>query len=251
MSKKILVITDLEGALISSRAPEVDGRRYLSVMKNKWDKKVMSSDNVSKLKELNAIADIVPMTKQSAKQCSSMALCINTPMSLVEGGAILLNGIKPDKKWQLDTLEVTFPDDDLLRNGRKFLAEKGYEKNGDNECTLDFVALDGRDVENDIEELKDLIGSKYNVIKAGKNRIYAYHSALSRRAMVQKFIDTHPYETVITIAADKTGWLLEGGNSISIEGNNATYEYPLCEYTKDPHLFAAFALDKALEIAKG
>lgn len=252
MGKNVLVITDLEGALISKKAPEVEGRRYMVVTRNKWEKKVMANENIDRLKKLNEVADIVPMTKLAARQCSAMALCVNTPMSLVESGAILLIGNKPDNKWKFNTMEITFNDDDILRKGTKLLSSYGYEKNGDGEYTLDYVLMNGeRDVDADCAELESLIGEKYNVLKVSANRLYAYHKSLSRRAMVQKFIDSHPYEKVIAIAADNTGWLPNIENTISIEGNNATYEFDRNEYENDLHKYTAFALDKALELAKG
>lgn len=249
--KNILVITDLEGALISSKAPEVDGRKYLSVMKNDWDKKVMASDNIQRLKTLDSLADIVPMTKQGAKQCNAMALCVSTPFALVEAGALLISGTQIDKDWRYETLKQTFYDDDLLRKGVKYLTDKGYEKNGANEFTLDCVNLNSTDIDADVETLKEMIGEKYKVLKVKNNRIYAYHRQFSRRAMVKKFIELYDYDTVIAIAANDTGWLPEGYETISVEGNGAKHEFPRDEYLKDIHAFATFALDKAIEIASG
>lgn len=249
MANKVLVITDLEGALVSSKAPE--GRKYVTVMKNKWDKKVMAFENIQKLKDLDRLSDIVPMTKQDTKTCNSMAMCVKTPMSLVEAGAILLDGSQQNKSWKYDTYRETFDDYDLLHDGVKFITNEGYCRNGNGEFTIDCFLPEGsdRNIDADIEALKAVIGEKFNVIKAGQRRIYAYHKHLSRRAMVKKFIDSHHYDTVIAIAADNTGWLPEGYETISVEGNGAKYEFPRDAYEKDIHAFAGYAIDKAIEIA--
>lgn len=250
MSKKVLVLTDLEGALISSRRPEVEGRRYMVVTRSKWDKKAMTHENMDRLKELEKVADIVPMTKLNAKKCCGMAFCVTIPMSLVESGAMLMKGNVPDYKWRLESLGIVYPDNELLYEGIKFLNHKGYEQNNDNEFTLDYVLPGVQDISDDVEELRKLIGSRYNVYKAGSNRVYAYHSELGRRKMIGKFLDRFSYDKVISICAVNTGWIQERGTSISVEGMGADFEYPKDLYEKDLHMFTAFALDKALEIAR-
>lgn len=249
MRKKILFLCDMEGLLISNKAPEIEGRKYMVASRTKNEKKYITQDNISKLKELNEKVDIVPMTKLSAKQCNSVVLCVNTPMALVEGGAVLMNGTKPDSKWRYNTMETTFDDDDILRKGQKFLSEKGYEKNSDGEFTLDYVNKE-RDTESDVKELADLIGDTFKVLNLGNGRIWVYNKKLSRRAMVQKFIDEHDYELVISAAAPNTGWLPETGETISTSESNAKYTYDLDKEKEDPHAFASFVLDKALEIIK-
>ena len=250
MANKTLVLTDLEGALISSRRPDISGRKYMVVTRNKWDKKAMTHENMQKLKELGEVADIVPMTKLSAKQSCGMALCTNIPMYLVESGALLLNGIVPDKKWRINTLQITYEDNEIYNEGIKFLYNKGYQPYGTNEFTIDYVLQDKDGIGDDLDGLKDIIGSRYNVYRAGVNRIYAYHCELSRRKMVKKFIEMHDYEKIISICAANTGWLQENGTSISIEGTDADITYPKNLYDEDLHEFTSFALNKALEIAK-
>ena len=247
MSKKILFLTDMEGLLISSKAPEIEGRKYMVASRTKNEKKYVSVDNINKLKILNEVADIVPVTKLSAKQCNSVVLCVNTPMALVEGGAVLMRGTKPDNSWRYNTMALTFDDDDLLRKAQKFLSEKEYEKNSDGEFTLDYINK-GRDVEKDVEELKEVVGNVFKVLDLGNGRVWVYNRKLSRRAMVQKFIEENNYDIVIAASAPNTGWLPSAGETISTTGNNAKYEYDLDKQKEDPHKFAEFVLNKALEI---
>lgn len=251
MACRVLVLTDLEGALISSRRPEVDGRRYTVVARGKWDKKVITYENMEKMKELRKIADIVPVTKLSAKQCCAVAFCVDIPMSLVESGAMLMRGVKPDYGWRIETLKTTFGDADLYHAGKQFLRGRGYVENGPNEFTLDYVTDVQKDIDRDVDELNAVMGGRYRAYKAGPGRIYAYHAGLGRRNMVRRFIGMFPYDRVISICARNTGWLQETGTSISVEGAGADYEYPQDLYDTDIHGFATFALDKAVELAGG
>lgn len=247
MKKKAVFITDMEGLLISDRNPVFDGRNYMVAAKTVSGKKYITKENVEKLKILNLYADIVPMTKLAARQSNTVSLCVPTPISLVEGGSILLRWTKPDMEWRSRTAEIILPDYDLLHEGKTFLSKKGYISNGSNEFTLDYIGTSS--VSDDIEELRKLIGHRFKVIQVGENRIYVYHLMLSRREMVKRFISRHEYDTVITASAPFTGWMPENGNTISTADLQAKYEYN-GNYDKDPHKFASFAIDQAIKIIK-
>lgn len=245
--KKALFITDMEGLLISSSKPEVEGRKYTVASNTVSGKKFITKENAGKLKELDRYADIVPMTKLPARQCTSVSLCVPAPMSLVEAGAVLLNGTDIDEKWIAGTVKIILYDDMYLKRGRKYLEDKGYMQNGNNKFTLDYIG--GKDIDADIKGLDALVGSRFNIIKAGNGRIYAYHKLLSRRAMVKRFIDEHPYDVVVAASAPGTGWLPDTGETISGTGMGAKYGYS-GDIAYDPHAFASFALNTALAIIR-
>lgn len=250
---KILFATDLDGTLISTdNAPE--GTQNIVVASVHGTRIFMTNKNLSLLKELSRVADILPVTTRCQKSYNKIGLCIPIKSALIENGAMLLTGNKIDMAWKYKSYDIIDKDKDIVEKGHEYLINAGYKKKSDAEFTIDYIT-DEHDMEKNTahcELLTNIIGEKFDVVKNGDNAIYATAKSLNKKKTLERYLESNSYNLVICAGDTNGDWdmLSMTDKSIGLSNSVAAVKFPIEEYHKNQHLFAEFVLTKALEIAK-
>lgn len=245
----MILATDIDSTLILNTAPKnLDG--YICPSETPRGKSYIHKNSLQKLQEISKKIDIVPVTTRGIISYETIDLKIKFKYALVDNGAILLVDGKVDEEWINESRKLVEEDHDLFELTYSFLESHGFKTKTDSEFTLDFniPSIDINERNRIYEELKLLIGHKYDVFTAGERGIYATHKRLSKGLMLERFLKKIDD---VAIAAGDSGsdWsMMIGRESIGLSDSPATYKYPIEKFNEDKFKFIEWVVDKMYEL---
>lgn len=140
MKQKIL-FTDLDSTLIlNSGAPKyLDETKYVCVSR-KYGRPsgFMRLDNFQKLQEVNKIYTVIPITSRCLTSYMDVNLGFTPEYSLVDNGAILLNGREILTKWMMNSETSIENSCEVFKKCREYLISLGYFEKWGSPFVLDF-----------------------------------------------------------------------------------------------------------------
>ena len=140
MKQKIL-FTDLDSTLIlNSGDPKyLDETKYVCVSR-KYGRPsgFMRLDNFQKLQEVNKIYTVIPITSRCLTSYMDVNLGFTPEYSLVDNGAILLNGREILTKWMMDSETSIENSCEVFKKCREYLISLGYFEKWGSPFVLDF-----------------------------------------------------------------------------------------------------------------
>lgn len=274
MRQKIL-FTDLDSTLIlNSGDPKyLDETKYVCVSR-KYSRPsgFMRLDNFQKLQEVNKIYTVIPITSRCLTSYMDVNLGFTPEYSLVDNGAILLNGREILTKWMMDSETSIENSCEVFKKCREYLISLGYFEKWGSPFVLDF-STKRKDLDNlEIKEglLKDILDydkspiAKYtldgvinNYISGNLHSILIVNSKMTKEKSIKRFIDcvgSHDDLERVYVAGDSTpdfGMLKAFENSFGTVESPANTKFSMGsdDFRKDADNiseFTSFVLDKLL-----
>lgn len=223
--KQKIFFTDLDSTLIlNSGDPKyLDETKYVCVSR-KYNRPsgFMRLDNFQKLQEVNKVYTVIPITSRCLTSYMDVNLGFTPEYSLVDNGAILLNGREILTRWMIDSetnLETSY---DAFKKCREYLISLGYFEKWGSPFVLDFtIKSKGLDIPIVKEGLlKDILDyekspvAKYtldgvinNYISGSLHSILIVNSKMTKEKSIKRFIDcvgNHDDLGKIYVAGDST-----------------------------------------------
>lgn len=274
MKQKIL-FTDLDSTLIlNSGDPKyLDETKYVCVSR-KYGRPsgFMRLDNFQKLQEVNKIYTVIPITSRCLNSYMDVNLGFTPEYSLIDNGAILLNGREILTKWMMDSETSTENSCEVFKKCREYLISLGYFEKWGSPFVLDFSTkrkdLDIPAVREGL--LKDILDpekspiAKYtldgvidNYISGSLRSIVIVNSKMTKEKSIKRFIDCvgNPDDLgKVYVAGDSTpdfGMLKAFESSFGTVESPAKYKFSMGsdDFRKDADNiseFTSFILDKLL-----
>lgn len=274
MKQKIL-FTDLDSTLIlNSGDPKyLDETKYVCVSR-KYGRPsgFMRLDNFQKLQEVNKIYTVIPITSRCLNSYMDVNLGFTPEYSLVDNGAILLNGREILTKWMMDSETSIENSCEIFRKCREYLISLGYFEKWGSPFVLDFSTkrkdLDIPAVREGL--LKDILDpekspiAKYtldgvinNYISGSLHSILIVNSEMTKEKSIKRFIDCVGNQDdlgkiyVAGGSAPDFGMLKAFENSFGTVESPANTKFSMgsADFSKDADNiseFTSFILDKLL-----
>ena len=274
MKQKIL-FTDLDSTIIlNSGDPKyLDETKYVCVSR-KYGRPsgFMRLDNFQKLQEVNKVYTIIPITSRCLNSYMDVNLGFTPEYSLVDNGAILLNGREILTKWMMDSETSIENSCEIFRKCREYLISLGYFEKWGSPFVLDFSTKrkDLGNLEVREEFLKSISNpdespiAKYtldgvinNYISGNLHSILIVNSKMTKEKTIKRFIDCvvgHDDLGTIYVAGDSApdfGMLKAFENSFGTVESPANHKFSVGsdDFRKDADNiseFTSFILDRLL-----
>lgn len=274
MKQKIL-FTDLDSTIIlNSGDPKyLDETKYVCVSR-KYGRPsgFMRLDNFQKLQEVNKIYTVIPITSRCLTSYMDVNLGFTPEYSLVDNGAILLNGREILTNWMMDSETNMENSCEVFKKCREYLISLGYFEKWGSPFVLDFSTkrkdLDNLEIKEEL--LKDILNpekspiAKYtldgiidNYISGSLHSIVIVNSKMTKEKSIKRFMDcvgSHDDFGKVYIAGDSTpdfGMLKAFENSFGTVESPAKYKFSMGsdDFGKDADNiseFTSFVLDRLL-----
>lgn len=273
--KQKIFFTDLDSTLIlnSGDLKYLDETKYVCVSR-KYNRPsgFMRLDNFQKLQEVNKVYTVIPITSRCLTSYMDVNLGFTPEYSLVDNGAILLNGREILTRWMIDSetnLEISY---DAFKKCREYLISLGYFEKWGSPFVLDFSTKrkDLGNLEVREEFLKSISNpdesliAKYtldrvinNYISESLHSILIVNSKMTKEKSIKRFIDcvgNHDGPRKIYVAGDSApdfGMLKAFENSFGTVESPANTKFSMGseDFRKDADnisKFTSFILDKLL-----
>lgn len=273
--KQKIFFTDLDSTLIlnSGNPKYLDETKYVCVSR-KYNRPsgFMRLDNFQKLQEVNKIYTVIPITSRCLTSYMDVNLGFTPEYSLIDNGAILLNGREILTRWMIDSETNLETSCDAFKKCREYLISLGYFEKWGSPFVLDF-STKRKDLDNPIVKeglLKDILDyekspiAKYtldgvinNYISESLHSILIVNSKMTKERSIKRFIDC-------VVGHDGLGKIYVAGDSApdycmlkAFENSFGTIESPANtkfsvgsdDFSKDADNiseFTSFVLDKLL-----
>lgn len=139
--KQKIFFTDLDSTLIlNSGDPKyLDETKYICISR-KYNRPsgFMRLDNFQKLQEVNKVYTVIPITSRCLTSYMDVNLGFTPEYSLVDNGAILLNGREILTKWMMESETSIENSCEIFRKCREYLISLGYFEKWGSPFVLDF-----------------------------------------------------------------------------------------------------------------
>lgn len=274
MKQKIL-FTDLDSTLIlnSGNPKYLDETKYVCVSR-KYSRPsgFMRLDNFQKLQEVNKIYTVIPITSRCLTSYMDVNLGFTPEYSLVDNGAILLNGREILTKWMMDSETNIENSCEVFKECREYLISLGYFEKWGSPFVLDFSTkrkdlgipaireefLKGISNPDESPIAKyTLDGVINNYISGSLHSILIVNSKMTKEKSIKRFIDcvgNHDDLGKIYVAGDSApdfGMLKAFENSFGTVESPANTKFIMGsdDFSKDADNiseFTSFILDKLL-----
>lgn len=273
--KQKIFFTDLDSTLIlNSGDPKyLDETKYVCVSR-KYNRPsgFMRLANFQKLQEVNKVYTVIPITSRCLTSYMDVNLGFTPEYSLIDNGAILLNGREILTKWMMDSETSIENSCEVFKKCREYLISLGYFEKWGSPFVLDF-STKRKDLNIPIireELLKDILDyekspiAKYtldgvinNYISGNLHSILIVNSKMTKEKSIKRFIDcvvNHYDLGKIYVAGDSTpdfGMLKAFENSFGTAESPANTKFNMDsddfrEDTDNISEFTSFILDKLL-----
>lgn len=273
--KQKIFFTDLDSTLIlNSGDPKyLDETKYVCVSR-KYNRPsgFMRLDNFQKLQEVNKIYTVIPITSRCLTSYMDVNLGFTPEYSLVDNGAILLNGREILTKWMMDSETSIENSCEVFKKCREYLISLGYFEKWGSPFVLDFstkrkdldIPIVGEGLLKDILDYKKSPIAKYtldgvinNYISGSLHSILIVNSKMTKEKSIKRFIDcvgNHDDLRKIYVAGDSApdfGMLKAFENSFGTVESPANHKFSMGsdDFSKDADNiseFTSFILDKLL-----
>lgn len=150
-----IFFTDLDSTLIlnSKDSKYLDTSKYVCVSRKYGNPAgFMTIENFRKLQEINKRYTIVPITSRCLGSYMDVNLGFTPEYSLVDNGAILLNGREILVHWMNDSEKMTKDSHEAFRECRKYLISLDYFEKWGSQFVLDF-STDRNDISDPITRM--------------------------------------------------------------------------------------------------
>lgn len=257
--KNKVFFTDLDSTLIvNSKDPKYrDEKKYVCVSR-KYGQPAgfISIENYRKLQELSKRVTIIPITSRCLNSYMDIDLGFTPEYSLVENGAILMEGNTVNKRWLNNSELRILGCQTIYSEIRKILIENGYYEKWGSAFLIDFAASnpDKEKMTKIIQELK---------IQYPNIRIYPTSSykgisfiteKITKETTVSRFMNTFGLkdENVFAAGDAEPDWemLFMFENSYGLDDGYAKHKFDKQEWKEDIDSFTSFVLDSILEKTK-
>lgn len=273
--KQKIFFTDLDSTLIlnSGNPKYLDETKYVCVSR-KYGRPsgFMRLDNFQKLQEVNKIYTVIPITSRCLTSYMDVNLGFTPEYSLVDNGAILLNGREILTKWMMDSETSIENSCEVFKKCREYLISLGYFEKWGSPFVLDFSTKrkDLNNLEIKEEFLKGISNpdespiAKYtldgvinNYISGSLHSILIVNSKMTKEKSIKRFIDyvgNHDDIGNVYVAGDSApdfGMLKAFENSFGTVESPANTKFSMGsgDFSKDADNiseFTSFILDKLL-----